>query len=204
MVNTLFLVWLFYKVSYSSKKKKKMRLQMKILDVTICQDSKKELLDVREKLICSAAIILMTREIGFFQFLKFICPGIHSARLQVEQASECKSACFNNCSCSGYAYDQELRCLVWDGPLLNLKHFSSDNLYQTEFYLKLAPPDFTKGWLLVTNCQFVYQFVMRRAIKQRLYYLFLWFPLADTNSTNEIVTNPGLQKNLKVTRNKQL
>jgi hypothetical protein len=39
---------------------------------------------------------------------------------------------------------------------------------------------------------------------QRLYYLFLWFPYADTNSTNANVTDPGLHKNLKVTENKQL
>jgi hypothetical protein len=70
---------------------------------------------------------------------------MHPLRLQVGNPSECESACFNNCSCTGYAYDQEHRCLVWDGPLLNLKHFSADNLYETEFYLKLAPPDFTKG-----------------------------------------------------------
>ncbi|XP_059442193.1 G-type lectin S-receptor-like serine/threonine-protein kinase SD1-13 [Corylus avellana] len=66
-------------------------------------------------------------------------------RLHVGKASECESACLNNCSCTGYAYDQEHRCLVWDGPLLNLKHFSADSLYETDFYLKLAPPEFTKG-----------------------------------------------------------
>jgi hypothetical protein len=59
----------------------------------------------------------------FLRIPKVYLP-MHPQRLQVEKDSECKSACFNNCSCTGYAYDQEHRCLVWDGPLLNLKHFS--------------------------------------------------------------------------------
>jgi hypothetical protein len=65
-------------------------------------------------------------------------------RLDVGKASECESACLNYCSCTGYAYDQEHSCLVWDGPLENLKQFSADKLYETEFYLKLAP-NFTEG-----------------------------------------------------------
>jgi hypothetical protein len=65
-------------------------------------------------------------------------------RLDVGKASECESTCLNNCSCTGYAYDQEHRCLVWDGPLQNLKQFPADKLYETEFYLKLAP-NFTEG-----------------------------------------------------------
>jgi hypothetical protein len=65
-------------------------------------------------------------------------------RLHVGKASECESACLNNCSCSGYAYDQDHRCLVWDGPLENLKQFPAVKLYETEFYLKLAP-NFTEG-----------------------------------------------------------
>jgi hypothetical protein len=46
-----------------------------------------------------------------------------------------------NCDCTGYAYDQEHRCLVWEGPLLNMKQFSEDNTYKQDFYLKLARPD---------------------------------------------------------------
>jgi hypothetical protein len=80
----------------------------------------------------------------FLRFPEVYLPT-HPLRLHVGMASECESACLNNCSCTGYVYDQEHRCLVWDGPLLNLKHFSSYNLYETEFYLKLAPPEFTKG-----------------------------------------------------------
>ncbi len=63
---------------------------------------------------------------------------------------ECQSACLNNCSCVAYAYDQKydrkvdgnklIRCLVWDGSLLNLKQLSADDLYGNDFYLKLASP----------------------------------------------------------------
>jgi hypothetical protein len=53
----------------------------------------------------------------------------------------CESACLKNCECTGYAYDQEHGCLVWEGPLLNLKQFSEDNTYKQDFYLKLARSD---------------------------------------------------------------
>ena len=63
---------------------------------------------------------------------------------------ECQSACLNNCSCVAYAYDQKydrkldgnklIRCLVWDGSLLNLKQLSAVDLYGNDFYLKLASP----------------------------------------------------------------
>jgi hypothetical protein len=56
----------------------------------------------------------------------------------------------------------------------------------------------------VTNFDVLVSSIRNAKNMQRLYYLFLWFPYADTNSTNANVTDPGLQKNLKVTENKQL
>ncbi|XP_062170588.1 G-type lectin S-receptor-like serine/threonine-protein kinase B120 [Alnus glutinosa] len=75
-------------------------------------------------------------------------------RLHVGKASECESACLNNCSCSGYAYDQDHLCLVWDGPLGNLKQFPAVKLYETEFYLKLAP-NFTEDTTVQKNLKII-------------------------------------------------
>jgi hypothetical protein len=75
---------------------------------------------------------------GFLPMSKVFWP---SNPQYVGNASECESACLRNCDCTGYAYDQEHRCLVWEGPLLNMKQFSEDNTYKQDFYLKLARRD---------------------------------------------------------------
>ncbi|CAN4114654.1 unnamed protein product [Withania somnifera] len=42
----------------------------------------------------------------------------------VPEASECRSTCFNNCSCNAYAYDRELGCSIWTSDLFNLQQFT--------------------------------------------------------------------------------
>jgi hypothetical protein len=78
---------------------------------------------------------------GFLPMSKVFLPSNPQPLQYVGDASECESACLINCDCTGYAYDQEHRCLVWEGPLLNMKQFSEDNTYKQDFYLKLARPD---------------------------------------------------------------
>ncbi|KAG6637704.1 G-type lectin S-receptor-like serine/threonine-protein kinase RKS1 [Carya illinoinensis] len=52
------------------------------------------------------------------------------------------SACSTNCSCIAYAYDhRKHECLVWEGPLLNVKQLSEDDGYGNDFYLKLDPSE---------------------------------------------------------------
>jgi hypothetical protein len=78
---------------------------------------------------------------GFLPISKVFLPSNPQPLQYVGNASECESACLINCDCTGYAYDQEHRCLVWEGPLLNMKQFSEDNTYTQDFYLKLARAD---------------------------------------------------------------
>ncbi|KAF5478775.1 hypothetical protein F2P56_005307 [Juglans regia] len=68
-------------------------------------------------------------------------------KLNIRNASECKSTCLENCSCVAYAYDCErsnrrlCNCTVWVGDLYNLKQLSSNDGDGKDFYLKLATPD---------------------------------------------------------------
>jgi hypothetical protein len=88
---------------------------------------------------------------GFLRMSKVYLPS-NCQQLHVGNALEFESACLKNCNCTGYAYDQEHRCQVWEGPLLNLKKFSAeDNTFKKDFYLKLARPDLVpKGISLVS------------------------------------------------------
>ncbi|KAG8386956.1 hypothetical protein BUALT_Bualt03G0202600 [Buddleja alternifolia] len=47
----------------------------------------------------------------------------HPQPLMVGSASECESACLDNCSCSAYAYDGN-GCSLWNGELLNLQQLT--------------------------------------------------------------------------------
>ncbi|KAG2682430.1 hypothetical protein I3760_11G191100 [Carya illinoinensis] len=68
-------------------------------------------------------------------------------KLDISDSVDCKSACSTNCSCIAYAYDHRKHdCLVWEGPLLNVKQLSEDDGYGNDFYLKLDPSEsITKG-----------------------------------------------------------
>ncbi|KAG6689836.1 hypothetical protein I3842_11G194400 [Carya illinoinensis] len=68
-------------------------------------------------------------------------------KLDISDSVECMSACSTNCSCIAYAYDHRNHdCLVWEGPLLNVKQLSEDDGYGNDFYLKLDPSELsTKG-----------------------------------------------------------
>jgi hypothetical protein len=78
---------------------------------------------------------------GFLPMSKVYLPTNPQQLQYVGNALDCESACLINCDCTGYAYDPEHGCLVWEGPLLNLKQFSEDNTYKQDFYLKLARQD---------------------------------------------------------------
>ncbi|XP_059442194.1 G-type lectin S-receptor-like serine/threonine-protein kinase B120 [Corylus avellana] len=92
---------------------------------------------------CKRKTILPFRDVqkhGFLQMSMVYLPS-NPQQLHVGNASECKSASLKNFECTGYAYDQEHGCQVWEGPLLNLKQFPEDNTYKQDFYLKLARSD---------------------------------------------------------------
>ena len=52
---------------------------------------------------------------------------------------ECKSACLNNCSCTGYALN-DYNCSIWNGDLISLRQVSVDDPNARAFYVKVAAP----------------------------------------------------------------
>ncbi|CAA6668783.1 unnamed protein product [Spirodela intermedia] len=51
------------------------------------------------------------------------------------EASSCADICLSNCSCTAYAFVNQLGCLVWSTPLADIHQFTST---QYVLYLKLA------------------------------------------------------------------
>ncbi|KAM4103088.1 hypothetical protein ACJW30_06G053200 [Castanea mollissima] len=49
---------------------------------------------------------------------------------------ECKSACLNNCSCTGYALN-DYRCSIWIGDLINLRQLADYNSSARDLYVKV-------------------------------------------------------------------
>ncbi|GAB2274848.1 hypothetical protein Dimus_009620 [Dionaea muscipula] len=69
--------------------------------------------------------------------------GFPGNSLSVASASEeeCQSTCFNNCSCTAYAYDDDGGgCSIWIGELLNLN--SANATATGTLYVRLAASDF--------------------------------------------------------------
>jgi hypothetical protein len=105
--------------------------------------------------------------------------------------SECESACLKQCSCTGYAYDKEHRCLVWYGPLLNTKQFLANNTFTNDFYLKLARVDLvSKGISVIGDfyCSFGVFF---------LYFIYFSdFLLQTQTAINGTVIDSGFKNQL--------
>ncbi|KAL1560737.1 non-specific serine/threonine protein kinase [Salvia divinorum] len=50
---------------------------------------------------------------------------VNDELLTVGSVEECESSCFNDCSCTAYAYDDGRGCSVWNGDLVNLQQLNA-------------------------------------------------------------------------------
>ncbi|CBI17998.3 unnamed protein product, partial [Vitis vinifera] len=64
----------------------------------------------------------------------------NSLSQQKDSRSACESACFNNCSCTAYAFDSG--CSIWIDGLMNLQQLTDGDSSGNTFYLKLAASEF--------------------------------------------------------------
>ncbi|KAK9046344.1 hypothetical protein V6N11_052236 [Hibiscus sabdariffa] len=69
--------------------------------------------------------------------------------VEVQSTGECRSACWSNCSCSGFSYTDG-NFSTWNGDLINLQQLPADEISGTNFYLKLAASDL--GTYSKINC----------------------------------------------------
>ncbi|KAK6783970.1 hypothetical protein RDI58_017424 [Solanum bulbocastanum] len=60
-------------------------------------------------------------------------PSSHNTNITVGEASQCRSACFNDCSCTAYTYEGSGICSIWTGDLFNLQHLSTNESERTIF-----------------------------------------------------------------------
>ncbi|KAK0601531.1 hypothetical protein LWI29_025119 [Acer saccharum] len=62
----------------------------------------------------------------------------NATETKLQAAEECKLACFNDCACTAYAYNESAVCSLWHGELVNLIQLSKDDPVGQTLYLKLA------------------------------------------------------------------
>ncbi|KAH0654665.1 hypothetical protein KY290_030879 [Solanum tuberosum] len=72
-------------------------------------------------------------------------PASQDTNITVAEASQCRSACFNNCSCNAYTYDVSGACSIWTGDLFNLQQLSKTETEKTIFVKSGSPEDQTKA-----------------------------------------------------------
>ncbi|XP_047271117.1 G-type lectin S-receptor-like serine/threonine-protein kinase At4g03230 [Capsicum annuum] len=60
-------------------------------------------------------------------------PASQDTNITVGEASQCRSARFNNCSCTAYTYDGSRTCSIWTGDLFNLQQLGNNETERTIF-----------------------------------------------------------------------
>ncbi|KAK0599185.1 hypothetical protein LWI29_003048 [Acer saccharum] len=61
---------------------------------------------------------------------------------KLQDTGECKLACFNDCPCTAYAYNEGAGCSLCHGELFNLRQLLKDDPDGQTMYLKLAASEF--------------------------------------------------------------
>ncbi|KAL5581871.1 hypothetical protein UlMin_014313 [Ulmus minor] len=61
--------------------------------------------------------------------------------VQAGSKAECESYCLNNCSCTGYAYDDS-GCSIWIKDILDLQQLTAGDSSGKTFYVRLAASEF--------------------------------------------------------------
>ncbi|KAH0651714.1 hypothetical protein KY284_031626 [Solanum tuberosum] len=72
-------------------------------------------------------------------------PASQDINITVGEASQCRSACFSNCSCTAYTYDGSGTCSIWTGELFNLQQLSKNETERTIFVRRGSPLAQTKA-----------------------------------------------------------
>jgi hypothetical protein len=70
---------------------------------------------------------------GFLKLTKMKVPDLEDRSTVVEE--HCRNQCLENCSCTAYAYDSDIRCMSWTRSLIGLQKFSGGGV---DLYVRLA------------------------------------------------------------------
>ncbi|XP_016458628.2 G-type lectin S-receptor-like serine/threonine-protein kinase At4g03230 isoform X2 [Nicotiana tabacum] len=88
-------------------------------------------------------------------------PASPDTNITVEEASQCRSTCFDNCSCTAYTYDGSRTCSIWTGDLFNLQLLSKNETGRIIF-VKLGSP---QAFMVLIIDSFSYIYYRRRMAK---------------------------------------
>ncbi|KAK3211054.1 hypothetical protein Dsin_015760 [Dipteronia sinensis] len=72
----------------------------------------------------------------------------------VRSIKDCETSCLNDCSCTGYAYEND-ECSIWVGNLLNLQKLAKDDPNGKTVYFKLSASEFSSA-NVINSFQTVY------------------------------------------------
>uniref|UniRef100_A0A1J3IX87 Receptor-like serine/threonine-protein kinase n=1 Tax=Noccaea caerulescens TaxID=107243 RepID=A0A1J3IX87_NOCCA len=70
---------------------------------------------------------------GFLKLQKMKVPI--SAEQSLANEQDCPKQCTDNCSCTAYAYDRGIGCMLWNGSLLDMQSFLGSGI---DLYIRLA------------------------------------------------------------------
>lgn len=83
-----------------------------------------------EKLNCSA---VNKDEDSFWKNSIMRLPASSDTNITISETSQCRSTCFNDCSCTAYTCDGSSTCSIWRGYLLNLQQLSENETGRSIF-----------------------------------------------------------------------
>ncbi|KAI9176647.1 hypothetical protein LWI28_005471 [Acer negundo] len=66
----------------------------------------------------------------------------HPQSVAVRNITKCKTICFNDCSCTAYAYEDNA-CSIWNRNLMNLQQLTKGDPNGKTIYIKLAASEFS-------------------------------------------------------------
>lgn len=96
--------------------------------------------------VCSRKTLLQcqrnsSEEDGFVAVKSVKLPDFADFLRVVDNSETCEDSCLSNCSCTAYAYVSGIGCLVWNGELLDVQHFTKGG---HTLFIRLAHSDLGK------------------------------------------------------------
>ncbi|KAF3433841.1 hypothetical protein FNV43_RR24944 [Rhamnella rubrinervis] len=103
----------------------------------------------------------------------------------------CQDQCLKNCSCTAYAFDSGIGCMLWSGNLIDLQHFPVGTT--TDLYIRLAYSELSERKQLaeiITIAVIVGTFIVATAA----YFLYMWnYKQRVRNQKGKKMHSPGIK-----------
>ncbi|KAL0797663.1 hypothetical protein Bca101_052837 [Brassica carinata] len=84
---------------------------------------------------------------GFLKLQKMKVPV--SAERSLANEQDCPKQCLENCSCTAYAYDGRIGCMIWSGSLVDMQSSLANGI---DLYIRVAHSEKTHSPLAIVIC----------------------------------------------------